>query len=65
MRVSFELPPVRIIWHLLALSTPNGTVTAYNTSKSGLLNLIDSQPTVVGPVSTVVYNDGKALVAAH
>jgi hypothetical protein len=40
-------------------------MTAYNISKSGILNLIDSQSTVVGPVSTVVYNDGKALAAAH
>ncbi|PMD35842.1 3-carboxymuconate cyclase-like protein-like protein [Hyaloscypha variabilis F] len=48
-----------------AFSTPNGTVTAYTTSKSGPLTLIDSQPTVIGPVSTVVYNDGKALAAAH
>jgi hypothetical protein len=40
-------------------------MTAYTTSKSGPLTLINSQPTVVGPVSTVVYNDGKALAAAH
>jgi hypothetical protein len=40
-------------------------MTTYATSKSGQLTLIDSQPTVVGPVSTVVYNDGKALAAAH
>ncbi|KAH8795096.1 3-carboxymuconate cyclase-like protein-like protein [Hyaloscypha sp. PMI_1271] len=48
-----------------AFSTPNGTMTAYTTSKSGTLSLIDTQATVVGPVSTVIYNEGKALAAAH
>lgn len=47
------------------LSSPNGTIASFKPSRSGELTLIDRHPTISGPVSTVPYNHGKALVAAH
>lgn len=44
---------------------PNGSVASYKTSRSGALTLIDRHPTIGGPVSSVPYNGGKALVIAH
>lgn len=42
-----------------------GSIAAYTTSPSGELTQFDRHGTLAGPVSTVVYNGGKALVAAH
>jgi len=47
------------------LSTPNGSITTYKLSQSGILTEIDNPVTVDGPVSQVVYNGGKGLAAAH
>ncbi|KAE8447697.1 hypothetical protein EG329_010504 [Mollisiaceae sp. DMI_Dod_QoI] len=44
---------------------PNGTISSYKTSASGELTLIDKHSTIDGPVATVIYNGGKALVNAH
>lgn len=46
-------------------SVPNGSIASYKTSKSGELTLIDRHPTISGPVSSVLYNGGKAQVVAH
>ncbi len=48
-----------------AFSTPNGSVSSFKTSASGVLTQIDKHDTFVGPVSTVVFNGGKSLAAAH
>lgn len=48
-----------------AWGQPNGSVTSFNISKDGTLALFDTQVTLGSPVSTVVYNDGKALAVAH
>lgn len=47
------------------LTTVNGSIASYNTSSSGELNLIDRNVVISGPVSSVVFNGGKALAAAH
>lgn len=48
-----------------AWGLPNGTITSFKPSANGSLALFDTQKTLGSPVATVVYNDGKALVAAH
>ncbi|KUJ16153.1 YkgB protein [Mollisia scopiformis] len=45
--------------------SPNGTISSYKTSPSGELTLIDRHITISGPVASVPYNGGKALVVAH
>ncbi len=47
------------------LSVPNGSIASYKNTASGKLKLIDRHTTISGPVSTIIYNGGKALVAAH
>lgn len=47
------------------LTTPNGSIASYATSPSGELTQIDRHTVISGPVSSVVYNGGKALAAAH
>ena len=45
---------------------PNGSIAAFKTSPSGQLAKIGNPLTVIsGPVSSVVYNGGKALAVAH
>lgn len=48
------------------LAAPNGSISSYKASATGQLTLVQ-QPlsTQPGPVSTVIYNQGKALAAAH
>jgi hypothetical protein len=43
----------------------NGSLASYSTSKSGQLTQIDRHSVINGPVSSVVYNSGKALALAH
>ena len=43
----------------------NGSITSFKPSANGSLSLFDTQSTLASPVCTIVYNDGKALVAAH
>jgi hypothetical protein len=47
------------------LTVPNGSLASYKTSKSGELSQIDRHSVINGPVSSVVYNGGKALALAH
>jgi hypothetical protein len=47
-----------------ALSGGNGSIASYKPSTDGTLTIIDRHATLNGPVSTVVYNEGKALAAA-
>ncbi|RDL39934.1 Uncharacterized protein BP5553_04274 [Venustampulla echinocandica] len=47
------------------LPVPNGSISSYRTSPCGELTLIDRHTTISGPVSSVVYNKGKAMAAAH
>lgn len=44
---------------------PNGSISSYKTSASGELTQIDRHPTIGGPVSTIIYNEGKAIAVAH
>ena len=44
---------------------PNGTIASYKPSGNGVLTQIDIHKTIIGPVSSVVYNNGTALAAAH
>jgi hypothetical protein len=44
---------------------PNGTIASYKPSANGVLTRIDIHNTIIGPVSSVVYNGGKALASAH
>jgi hypothetical protein len=44
---------------------PNGTIASYKPSANGVLTQIDIHNTIIGPVSSVVYNNGTALAAAH
>jgi 6-phosphogluconolactonase (cycloisomerase 2 family) len=43
----------------------NGSVTSFHSSANGSLALFDKVTTIGSPVSTVVYNGGAALAAAH
>jgi 6-phosphogluconolactonase (cycloisomerase 2 family) len=47
------------------LSGGNGSVSSYSTSPSGDLEQIDRQSTITGPVSSIIYNGGKAQAVAH
>lgn len=47
------------------LYIPNGSIASYKTSPSGELTQIDRLDTIWGPVSSVIYNEGKALAVAH
>lgn len=47
------------------LTVPNGSLASYRTSASGKLSQIDRHSVISGPVSSVVYNRGEALVVAH
>jgi 6-phosphogluconolactonase (cycloisomerase 2 family) len=48
------------------LSTPNGTLASFKTSKNGTLTLLDVVDTLSGPVSSVVYCEhGKGLAVAE
>lgn len=49
----------------LASTALNGSLASYSTSKSGMLTQIDRHSVINGPVSSVVYNGGKALALAH
>ena len=47
-------------------SGPNGSITAFQTTASGLLAQIgNALPVISGPVSSVLFNGGKALAVAH
>jgi Lactonase, 7-bladed beta-propeller len=48
-----------------AFSGPNGTIASYKASANGVLTQVDIHNTIIGPVSSVVYNGGKALAVAH
>jgi 6-phosphogluconolactonase (cycloisomerase 2 family) len=47
------------------LDVVNGSIASYSTSASGELTQIDRHTVISGPVSSVVFNGGKALAAAH
>ncbi|PSS10799.1 hypothetical protein M430DRAFT_108136 [Amorphotheca resinae ATCC 22711] len=47
------------------LTVLDGSLASYKTSASGVLTQIDRHSTINGPVSSVVYNGGKALAVAH
>ncbi|TVY25477.1 putative 6-phosphogluconolactonase [Lachnellula hyalina] len=47
------------------LTGPNGSISSYKTPGSGVLKQIDRHVTLGGPVSSIVYNGGKALAVAH
>jgi hypothetical protein len=47
------------------LSVPNGSLASYKTSKEGKLTQIDRHSVIKGPVSSIVFNAGKALAVAH
>ncbi|TVY86954.1 putative 6-phosphogluconolactonase, partial [Lachnellula willkommii] len=47
------------------LTGPNGSISSYKTSASGELTQIDRHVTLGGPVSSIVYNGGKAIAVAH
>lgn len=47
------------------LAVPNGSLASYKTSPSGELTQVDRHSVISGPVSSVVYNGGKALAMAH
>jgi 6-phosphogluconolactonase (cycloisomerase 2 family) len=47
------------------LTSPNGSIASYSTSPSGELTQIDRHTVISGPVSSVLFNGGKALAAAH
>lgn len=47
------------------LTGPNGSIATYRTSSSGELAQTDRHSTISGPVSTVLFNGGKAIAAAH
>jgi hypothetical protein len=47
------------------LTTPNGSLSSFKIETSGALTPIDKHDSIPGPVSSVVYNGGKALAAAH
>jgi 6-phosphogluconolactonase (cycloisomerase 2 family) len=49
----------------LASTALNGSLASYKTSNSGQLTQIDRHSVINGPVSSVVYNGGKALALAH
>ncbi|TVY60807.1 putative 6-phosphogluconolactonase [Lachnellula suecica] len=46
-------------------TSPNGSLSSYKTSSSGVLTQIDRHLTLGGPVSSIVYNGGKGLAVAH
>jgi Lactonase, 7-bladed beta-propeller len=46
-------------------TSPTGSIATYSTSPSGELTQINRQSVISGPVSSVVYNGGNALAAAH
>lgn len=47
------------------LSGGNGSISSYGTSPSGALTQIDRHSTITGPVSSIIYNNGTAMAAAH
>ena len=47
------------------LTVPNGSLASYKTSDSGILTQLDRHTVISGPVSSTVYNGGKALAVAH
>jgi hypothetical protein len=47
------------------LAAPNGSLASYKVARSGELSQIDQHTVISGPVSSVVYNGGKALALAH
>lgn len=47
------------------LSVPNGSLASYQTSASGVLTQLDRHTVISGPVSSIVYNGGKAFAVAH
>lgn len=47
------------------LTTPNGSIASYKISDTGKMTLMDRHSVLSGPVSSVPYNNGRALVAAH
>lgn len=47
------------------LNTVNGSLNSFHTTANGVLSQIDRHSVASGPVSSVVYNDGKALAVAH
>ena len=49
----------------LASPALNGSLASYATSQAGMLTQIDRHSVIHGPVSSVVYNGGKALALAH
>jgi hypothetical protein len=47
------------------LPTPDGSLASYSIAASGELTQIDRHAVINGPVSTVIFNKGKALAVAH
>ncbi len=48
-----------------AWGNPNGSITSFKSSDNRNVTLFDTQVTLASPVSSVVYNGGKALAVAH
>ncbi|KAF4626368.1 hypothetical protein G7Y89_g11791 [Cudoniella acicularis] len=46
-------------------TSPNGSISSYKPSSSGVLTQIDRHLTLGGPVSSILYNEGKSLAVAH
>jgi hypothetical protein len=47
------------------LSAPKGSLASYKASEEGKLTQMDRHSVIKGPVSSVVFNGGKALAVAH
>lgn len=47
------------------LTVPNGSISSYKNSATGVLTQIDRHSTLSGPVASIIYNGGKALAMAH
>ncbi|RAL63990.1 hypothetical protein DID88_003178 [Monilinia fructigena] len=47
------------------LSVSNGSISSFKIGGDGSLSLLGNVPTINGPVSSVLFNRGKTLAAAH
>ncbi|KAI9649666.1 hypothetical protein NHQ30_002247 [Ciborinia camelliae] len=47
------------------LSVDNGSISSFKVGEGGVLSLVDNVSTISGPVSSILFNGGKNLAAAH
>ncbi|KAF7947763.1 hypothetical protein EAE96_008842 [Botrytis aclada] len=47
------------------LSVSNGSISSFTIAENGTLSLLGNGLTISGPVSSVLFNGGKAMAAAH